>query len=114
MPGFDPDLVRSSTETVILGVLAEGAKYGYEILALLRDRSEGRLALSAGTLYPILHKLEQQGAVSAQWREGTTRKRKYYALTNKGRRILRRRAGEWREFAGLVERFLRPALQTLQ
>ena len=113
MSGFDPDLVRSSTETLVLSTLADGSKYGYQILALLRERSGGRLALAAGTLYPILHKLEQKGAVAARWQEGVTRKRKYYALTPKGRRMLRRQAGEWRDFAGLVEKLLRPALEAL-
>lgn len=113
MAGFDPDLIRSSTETLVLGVLADGAKYGYQILALLRERSAGRLDLAAGTLYPILHKLERNGAVAASWREGLTRKRKYYALTAKGQRMLKRRAREWQDFAGLIERLLRPALRSL-
>lgn len=113
MAGFHPHLVRSSTETLVLSVLADGAKYGYQILALLRQRSGGRLTLAAGTLYPVLHKLERRGAVAARWQEGVTRKRKYYTLTAKGQRMLRRQAREWEDFAGLVEQLLRPALLSL-
>ncbi len=113
MGHFDADLVRSSTETLVLSVLADEPKYGYSILKSLRERSAGSLKLSAGTLYPILHKLELQGAVRSYWKTGTTRQRKYYALRAKGRQTLQDKAQEWRRFAGLVERILRPALAAI-
>ena len=113
MAFFAPDLVRSGTEILVLSALTEGPLYGYVILKRLKEGSDGRLRLSAGTLYPILHKLEVAGAVRATWQEGTTRKRKYYELTAKGRRLLRRKADEWRDFAGMVDRVTRPALEGL-
>ena len=113
MSSFDADLMRSSTETIVLAALADEAKYGYQILQTLRSRTGGQVGLSAGTLYPILHRLEVAGAVSSHWREGTTRRRKYYALTAKGRRRLRDKADQWQQFSTVVNRLLKPALSSL-
>ena len=110
MAGFDSDLVRSSTETLVLSVLADGAKYGYQILALLRERSAGRLDLAAGTLYPILHKLERAGCVRSRWDDSTGRNRKWYALTDKGRRRLENDAREWMSYVTCVREILQPVL----
>ena len=113
MESFDADLIRSSTETIVLTALADEPKYGYQILQTLRSRAGGAVGLSAGTLYPILHRLEVAGAVRASWRAGTTRRRKYYALTPKGKRRLRAKADEWQRFNALVESLLKPALASL-
>ena len=113
MQSFDADLIRSSTQTMVLAALTDQPRYGYEILQTLRSRSGGQVGLSAGTLYPILHRLEVEGAVAATWKDGTTRRRKYYALTAKGRRMLREKADEWQRFSAVVNRLLKPALASL-
>ena len=113
MKTFDADLIRSSTETIVLAALVDEPKYGYRILQTLRSESAGAVGLSAGTLYPILHRLELAGAVRSLWKEGTTRHRKYYALTAKGKRRLRERADEWHRFSAVVNRLLEPALASL-
>ena len=113
MKSFDADLIRSSTDTIVLAALADEPRYGYQILLALRFRSDGAMALSAGTLYPILHRLEVDGAVRGVWKDGTTRQRKYYALTPKGKRLLRAKAQQWRRFSAVVESLLKPALAAL-
>jgi len=113
MRPFHADLIRSSTDVLVLATLVGQARYGYEILQTLRRQSKGQVGLSAGSLYPILHRLEVEGAVRGSWREGTTRRRRYYALTARGRRLLRDKAAEWERFSGLVDRLLKPALGSL-
>jgi DNA-binding PadR family transcriptional regulator len=113
MKTFNPDLIRSSTEMMVLAALTEDPKYGYQILQTLRSESAGAMGLSAGTLYPILHRLEVAGAVRSFWREGSTRRRKYYSLTAKGKRRLRDKADQWQRFSAVVNRLLQPALESL-
>lgn len=113
MKSFDADLIRSSTDAIVLAVLAGAPKYGYQILQALQAWSDGQVGLSAGTLYPILHRLEVNGAVRGSWKEGTTRRRKYYSLTPKGKRLLRDKAEQWQRFSAVVDSLLKPALETL-
>lgn len=104
--GFDRDLLRGSLELVILSELGAGERYGYQILAALRDQTGGRVDLKAGTLYPILHKLEDQGSVQSRWDDSSGRDRKWYALTDKGRGRLERDAREWLDYATCVRSML--------
>ncbi len=113
MTAFDADLIRSSTETIVLATLVAEARYGYEISQALKRQSKGAVGLPAGTLYPVLHRLEVAGAIRGTWKEGTTRRRKYYALTPKGKRLLRHKADQWQRFSALVDRLLRPAMASL-
>ncbi len=113
MTTFDADLIRSSTDTIVLAALADEAMYGYQILQNLRRQSDGQVGLSAGTLYPILHRLEVEGAIRGTWKAGTTRRRRYYSLTPKGKRLLRDKAEQWRRFSSVVDALLRPALAAL-
>ena len=78
------------------------------MIEALRRRSDHTFDLKAGTLYPLLHTLEQKGAVTAyETEEGSTRPRRYYHLTKTGRELLRREIAEWRRCAGAVEQVLR-------
>ena len=107
---FTRDLLRGSLELVVLSELGAGSRYGYQILASLRRQSGGRISLKAGTLYPILHKLERTGSVHSWWDTGGGRERKWYALTDKGRARLQRDAREWLDYAACVRAMLRPIL----
>ncbi|MHC4066368.1 MAG: PadR family transcriptional regulator [Planctomycetota bacterium] len=113
MKSFDADLIRSSSDTMVLAALADEPRYGYQLLQALRAHSDGLVGLSAGTLYPILHRLEVEGAVRGSWKQGTTRRRKYYSLTPKGKRLLRDKAEQWQRFSTLVDSLLKPALAAL-
>lgn len=107
---FDPNLIRGSIDLVVLSALADGDKYGYLILKRVREASADRHPLQAGTLYPILHRLEEEGAVASRWESVGDRKRKWYALTARGRRRLREDARAWQAFADYINGLVAPVL----
>ena len=103
----DKTLLSGSTTLLVLSLLSEGDKYGYEMIAELDRRSDHTFALKEGTLYPVLHGLWKEGAVEAYETEAPTgRKRKYYHLTRKGREALKTETEEWRSYAHGVEAVL--------
>jgi PadR family transcriptional regulator PadR len=104
------DLLRGSLELMVLSDLNSGSRYGYQILQSLRQRSGGRVDLKAGTLYPILHKLERDHCVESWWDESTGRDRKFYALTDKGRAHLKDHASEWLDYVECVLGLLGPVI----
>ena len=110
---FGRDVLRGSLELMVLSVLADGPKYGYRILQRLHEASDGRVAVKAGTLYPILHRLEATRSVRSRWDASTGRERKWYELTAKGRRALRREADDWYAYADCIQTLLTPALRAL-
>ena len=108
---FSQDLVRGSIVPIVLTLLDEKAMYGYEIVKVVNARTNGRLEWKEGTLYPTLHRLEGEGLISSRWQdapadEAPGRKRKYYAVTHKGKAELKRRAEEWKQFSGAVTAIL--------
>ena len=108
---FRPDLVRSSLDLMVLSALADGAKYGYLLQQRLRDAAGEKLPLAAGTLYPLLHRLEADGYVTCTWDTEGGRKRKWYSLTTAGESRLKTQAAEWSQFADCVMRMLSPVLK---
>lgn len=106
---YSRDLLRGSLDLLVLSSLIHGERYGYQILNALRDESSGRVDLKAGTLYPILHKLEAEGSVKSRWEDGSGRDRKWYQLTDKGRQRLQEGAREWLDYAGCIRALLQPA-----
>lgn len=100
---IDKALLTDSTGML----LEEGDRYGYQMIEALRERSQDVFQLKAGTLYPLLHQLEQKEYVEAyDQAAGEARVRQYYHLTQQGRHYLAERQGEWRAFSGAVERAL--------
>lgn len=95
---------------MILALLAEGAQYGYLIQKRLREVSRNLVRLQAGTMYPLLHRLEEAGLIASRWDASTGRDRKWYELTEKGRRRLQHRAALWRQYVECIHRVLGPAL----
>ena len=105
---IDKSLLAGSTGLLILRLLEEEDLYGYQMIDRLRRRSDETFSLKAGTLYPLLHTLENQGLVQSYERAADgARVRKYYHLTDEGRTRLAEKTEEWREFSGAVERVLR-------
>ena len=82
---FQRDLLRGSLDLMVLSVLADEARYGYMIQNQLRDVSQGRVELKAGTLYPLLHRMEADKLIRSKWDDSTGRRRKWYELTAAGR-----------------------------
>lgn len=103
---FERDLLRGSWDLMILSVLAGGKKYGYLIQKELRDASRGRAELQAGTLYPILHRLEQEKLIRSFWDDDSGRKRKWYQLTAAGQKRLQVQAQQWADYAACVSQLL--------
>ncbi len=107
------ELVRGSVELMVLSVLVDDAKYGYLIQKRVADASDGLIQLKAGTLYPLLHRLEAEGLIRAKWEKSTGRDRKWYELTAAGRRRLHTQAGQWQALARCVEKLVDPAVAAL-
>lgn len=100
-------LLKGTTNLLVLAVLREGELYGYEIAARIRDRSGAYIDPGEGWLYPVLHRLETEGALEASWRESEIGpRRRYYRLTRKGTRMLDAQASEWESFARSVQRVI--------
>ncbi|MBN9606639.1 MAG: PadR family transcriptional regulator [Actinomycetales bacterium] len=93
---IDKDLVAALATPLVLAILAEGESYGYAILQRVRALSGGELEWTDGMLYPLLHRLQKAGHVTADWREPDGgRRRKYYALTDSGRAELAEHRRQW-------------------
>ena len=100
----DRSLLSGSTTLLVLSLLAEGEKYGYQLIAELAARSDDTFCLKEGTLYPILHTLEQDRRVVSYEREAENgRMRRYYRITPRGKELLTEKAAEWRFFASKVD-----------
>jgi DNA-binding PadR family transcriptional regulator len=90
------DLVAASTAPLILSLLQDGESYGYAIIQRVRELTDGEIAWTDGMLYPVLHRLEAQGWIRSRWGESDTgRKRKYYAITTKGKAALNEQKEQW-------------------
>lgn len=100
---FDKKLMTSSTDMMILKLLEKEDMYGYQMIEELRRRSKNVFDLKAGTLYPLLHQLEQKGYLTSfEQAAGEARIRKYYHLTDKGRKQLQERQSAWEAFTNAV------------
>ncbi|MEE9129238.1 MAG: PadR family transcriptional regulator [Phycisphaerales bacterium] len=108
------DMWRSSADLVVLSVLADGPRYGYAITKQVAAQSSDSIRLTPGVLYPLLHQMERQGLVNAEWdtvksETGDSkrgRQRKWYKLSAKGRRRLKQRVAAHRAYQQLIESFL--------
>jgi DNA-binding PadR family transcriptional regulator len=103
---IDGELLRGSLDLMVLSALARGPQYGYLLQKTLSDSSQQQIKLGAGTLYPLLHRLEDAGLVSSRWDEGSGRRRKWYELTAKGRKRLVKQAELWQQYAQCISRLL--------
>ncbi len=98
----DKNLLSGSTTMLILKLLEEKDQYGYEMIETLKKRSNNVFELKAGTLYPILHGLEEKGLLKSYEREAGGKVRKYYRITKNGKKELREREASWNEYAQAV------------
>ncbi|MEZ6014405.1 MAG: helix-turn-helix transcriptional regulator [Planctomycetota bacterium] len=104
---FPTELVRSSTDLVLLALLTHRAMYGYEILVTLEERGNGGFRFKQGTLYPLLYRLEREGWIRGHEQEPATgKRRKVYRVTAAGRSELGRRVEDWRRHTAAVEAIL--------
>jgi PadR family transcriptional regulator, regulatory protein PadR len=101
------ELLKGSTVILILSLLDNKPMYGYQIIKEIDQKSAGAFNFKEGTLYPILHSLESEGIVESHWeqKEGS-RKRKYYRITDKGKRFAISKKEEWVTFRTAVDKVL--------
>ena len=93
---IDKSLVSGSMALLVLKLLEDGDKYGYQMIEELKRRSDDTFHLKAGTLYPLLHGLEEKGFVTAYEQEAAAGKpRRYYHLTKEGGAALREKEESW-------------------
>lgn len=100
------ELLKGSTTMLILNLLKDSNMYGYEMIKKLKEKSENVFELKEGTLYPILHGLEEKGFIVSYWDESTAKKRKYYAITEKGKKQLKEKKEEWKLFSNGINQLL--------
>ena len=90
------ELVAASSEALILSLLSRGESYGYAIIQEVKARSDNHLQWTDGMLYPVLHRMENNGWIKSRWAESETgRKRKYYALKKDGKHALNEQREQW-------------------
>jgi PadR family transcriptional regulator PadR len=110
------DLRKGSVEILILSLLQEQPMYGYQLSKELRSRSKGYFEFKEGTLYPALHRMENEGLVRGEWQvveQGPSRK--YYHLTQEGQEELARSRRDWTTFAERLLALLgRPGMEGVE
>jgi DNA-binding PadR family transcriptional regulator len=94
--------LKGNLDGMLLAVLNTGPMHGYAIVESLRRRSEGRVNLPSGTVYPALHRLEGGGLVASRWETTGGRKRRVYEITPAGQRSLRESRANWRDIIATV------------
>ena len=102
MSNIDKTLLSGSMGTMLLKLLSEKDMYGYEMIETLRSRSQNVFELKAGTLYPLLHTLESKNYLTSYEQDGVGKTRKYYSITDAGRKYLKTKLVEWETFTGAV------------
>ncbi len=106
----DRELLKGSTDSLLLALLTEQAMYGYQLVKELERRSQGYFQFREGTLYPALHRLEKDGLIAGKWQPSPVGKdRRYYAITDTGRTFLHARLAQWTGFSKAVSRVLVPS-----
>jgi|SRR5580658_241424 PadR family transcriptional regulator PadR len=105
-------LQKSSAEMIVLALLGQRARHGYELAKLIETRSEGRLEFHVASLYPLLYRLEAKGWVIGRWVEKPNeRRRRFYKITPQGKRVLAMQRKNLEEFLVALNRVIqtRPA-----
>jgi transcriptional regulator len=105
---LERELRRGSAEVLILALLEDRSRHGYEIGRLIDQRSDGTISFHAASLYPMLYRLEDRGLIDGRWVEKAgQRRRRYYRLTAEGRRVLARQRDVWQNFFAALSRVAR-------
>ena len=105
MAAFGRQLRKGSTELLVLSLVEQRARHGYEIGKLIETRSGGTLRCHVASLYPLLYRLENRGLLEGRWVEKPSqRRRRYYRLTAEGRKMLRAQRSTWAAFVEAMRR----------
>jgi len=102
---MDAEQLKGHLDGLVLAVIADEPKHGYAVIEALKIRSQGRLDLPEGTVYPALHRLEADGLLKSEWTEAG-RKRRVYSITKRGQKELGVSRERWRLFSATIEAVL--------
>ena len=101
----DQEWKKGSAELLVLSLLEQQPRHGYDISKLIQTRSGGALRFHVTSLYPLLYRLEERGLVVGRWVErAEQRRRRYYSLTPAGRKVLRKQRQGWMDFVSAIGR----------
>ncbi len=101
----DQEWKKGSAELLVLSLLEDQPRHGYDISKLIQIRSDGVLRFHVTSLYPLLYRLEDRGWINGRWVEKPEqRRRRYYSLTPEGRKVLRAQRKSWKEFVAAIGR----------
>ena len=102
------ELKRGSTQVLVLALLEERERHGYEIARLIEERSDGTISFHAASLYPTLYRMEEKDLIEGRWVEKVgQRRRRYYRLTRGGRAVLASQRSTWDNFFQALNRVAR-------
>ena len=103
--GLDRELKKGSAELLILSLVEDQPRHGYDLSKLIEARSGGVLSFRVASLYPLLYRLEKRGWIQGRWIERAgQRRRRYYRLTPSGANLLASQRSTWREFVEAINR----------
>jgi PadR family transcriptional regulator PadR len=98
-------LQKSSAEMIVLALLEERQRHGYELAKLIASRSDGKMDFHVASLYPLLYRLEGKGWVEGRWVErANERRRRFYKITTQGKKTLAAQRKNWRDFFETLDR----------
>lgn len=102
---FDRELKKGSAELLILSLVEDRPRHGYDLSKLIESRSGGVLTFRVASLYPLLYRLEKRGWIQGRWVEKAgQRRRRYYRLTAAGAQVLASQRSTWKEFVDAINR----------
>jgi len=101
----DRELKKGSAELLLLSLVEERQRHGYEISKLIESRSHGTLRFNVASLYPMLYRLEKRGWIQGRWVDKAgQRRRRYYRLTTSGKKVLSAQRSHWQSFVAAINR----------
>lgn len=102
------DLIRGHTDTIILASLRAGDNYGYKINRMIYEMTNGRYELKEATLYTAFKRLEESGCISSYWgNEDSGARRRYYTITNHGKKKYEELVAEWNETKEIIDKLVK-------
>jgi transcriptional regulator len=105
---IESELRKGSAELLLLGVLRDGPRHGYDIARVIEERSGGAIMFHSATLYPTLHRLERKRLITGRWVERVgQRRRRFYRITAAGRAVLGLQRSAWSRFFDALDRVVR-------
>jgi transcriptional regulator len=106
---MEGEMLKGHLDMIVLATLAPGPAHGYAVIEEIKRRSGGAFDLPEGTIYPVLHRLEQAGLLDGRWvRAESGRRRRVYTLTRRGERALAERRVVWEQFSDAIGSLFKP------